>query len=157
MTARRPLAVLAAALAALAVASPAAARSGLTVTFMEQDFMCTLCHEALDVSQSPEADAERAEIGRLIYQGDNRAQIDRAMVAQFGPAVLAVPKADGFNIVFYVLPPVLLAWALAALAILLPRWRRRTRAAAGEDPAPHSELSAEESRRLEDELARFDA
>jgi cytochrome c-type biogenesis protein CcmH len=164
VSARRLLAAAAGALtlalAPLAAPAAAAPRPGLTVTGMEQDFMCVVCREALDVAQAPEADSERTEIGRLIGLGDTRAQIDRAMVAQFGSAVLALPKAQGFNVVLYVLPPVLVAAGLAALAVLLPRWRRRARAGSGGEeaeaapagPAPGSA----EARRLEEELARYD-
>jgi cytochrome c-type biogenesis protein CcmH len=149
---------LAVAISALALAGPggAAPRAGLTLTGMEQDFMCVICHEALDVSQSPEADQERSVISTLIARGETRAQIDRAMVAEYGSAVLAVPKARGFNIVFYVIPPVLVLAGLLALAVLLPRWRRRARAVAAEAKAAPPTLDTAEAKRLEEELARYD-
>ena len=52
------------------------------------------------------------------------------MVAQYGPAVLAKPPASGFNLVIYVLPPVLVAIGVVTLLIAIPRWRRRSRLAA---------------------------
>lgn len=168
MRARRPAAVAVAAvlaglLAALTLAAPAtptafaaAPHQRLTLPLMEQDFMCVVCHEALDVAQAPEADQERQEISRLLAQGDTRAQIDREMVVQYGSAVLAVPKAKGFNILFYVLPPVLVAAALATLAVLLPRWRRRARAAAAAGAtAPPPVLDHDAAERLDEELARY--
>jgi cytochrome c-type biogenesis protein CcmH len=143
---------------ALAFSAPAAAapRPGLTVTGMETDFMCVVCHEALNVAQAPEADQERAEIGRLIAQGESRAQIDSAMVAQYGSSVLAEPKAQGFNVVLYVLPPALVLAGVASLAVLLPRWRRRARADAAETVAAGATLDAADAKRLDEELARYD-
>jgi cytochrome c-type biogenesis protein CcmH len=123
---------------------------------MEPDFMCVVCHEALDVSQSPQADQERSFITTLIAQGKNRAQIDDAMVAQYGSAVLAVPKARGFNVVFYVLPPVLVLAGVLSLAVLLPRWRRRARAAAAGPAPPGAALDGADAQRLDEELARYD-
>jgi cytochrome c-type biogenesis protein CcmH len=151
--------LLALAGSALAFAGPAAAapRPGLTVTGMETDFMCVVCHEALNVSQAPEADQERSTISGLIAEGDTRAQIDSAMVAQYGSSVLAEPTAQGFNVVLYVLPPVLVLAGLAALAVVLPRWRRRARAAAAaETEIAGPPLDAADAKRLDEELARYD-
>ncbi|HWF36220.1 MAG TPA: cytochrome c-type biogenesis protein CcmH [Solirubrobacteraceae bacterium] len=146
------------ALAALVMAAPVAAAPGrgLTVTELEPNYMCTVCHEPLNASQSPEAAQERAVIGSLIAQGDTAAQIETAMVAQYGPAVLAVPSASGFNAVLYILPPVVLLAALGSLAVLLPRWRRRGRAAEALAVPGASALDSADAERLEEELARYD-
>jgi cytochrome c-type biogenesis protein CcmH len=149
------LAVILAALAVTAAAAAAAGR-GLTVTELEPNYMCTVCHEPLNASQSPEAAQERAVIGSLIAQGDTAAQIETAMVAQYGPAVLAVPSASGFNAVLYILPPVVLLVAVASLAVLLPRWRRRGRAAEALAVPAESALDRADAKRLDEELARYD-
>jgi hypothetical protein len=44
---------------------------------------------------------------------------------------------------------------LAALAVLLPRWRRRARAQ-GQGTGPAPTLSAADSERLDNDLRRFD-
>jgi cytochrome c-type biogenesis protein CcmH/NrfF len=144
--------------AALAIVAPVAVArtSGLTVTELEPDFMCVLCHEPLNASQAPQADQERATIGRLLAQGKTRAQIDDAMVANYGTAVLALPPATGFNAALYILPPVALVLALASLAVALPRWRRRGRAAAAVAPPRETVLDSADAQRLDDELARYD-
>jgi cytochrome c-type biogenesis protein CcmH len=150
--------LLAVMLAALTVSAAAAAAPGrgLTVTELEPNYMCTVCHEPLNASQSPEAAQERAVIGSLIAQGDTAAQIETAMVAQYGPAVLAVPSASGFNTVLYILPPVVLLAALASLAVLLPRWRRRGRAAEALAAPAESALDRADAKRLDEDLARYD-
>ena len=63
--------------------SPPRPRTSLTAIW--NDVMCVSCHEPLAVAQSPQAIAERNYIRRLVAQGDTKAQIERALVAQYGP------------------------------------------------------------------------
>lgn len=117
--------------------------------------MCLVCHTPLAVSESPQANAERDFIRSLVARGETKEQIKATLVAQYGPGVLALPKARGFNLTIYILPPAVLLIGLAALALTLPRWRRRTRAAtASATPAPAP--SPADTARLDQDLARFD-
>jgi cytochrome c-type biogenesis protein CcmH len=156
---RRPVPVLLLALAlALATAlSPAAAMAApprASLTQIENDVMCVACHESLAVAQSPEAFSERAYIRQLIAQGMTRSQIERELVAQYGPAVLGKPPARGFNLLIYVLPPVLLAIGIATLLVTIPKWRQRSRLAASSPLPAGPALDASDARRLEEDLAR---
>ncbi len=146
------LTLLAGLAAAVAVAAP---KERASLTNIENDVMCVVCNTPLAVSQSPQADAERQFINGLIAQGETKAQIERALVAQYGPSVLALPPAHGFNLTVYVLPPAILLVGIAALVVVLPRWRRRTRAAPTTDAAV-APLAPAEQRRLEEDLARHD-
>ncbi len=143
-----------AALATLAAsAQPAAALPArASLTDIANDVMCVSCHESLAVAQSPQAYAERAYIRTLISQGLDKQQIERQLVAQYGPAVLGRPPARGFNLTVYILPPAMLLIGLATLAVILPRWRRR--AASAGAPAQAPVLSAADSARLQEDLAR---
>lgn len=144
-----------AALAALALAAPplaAAATPRASLPDIENDVMCVICNEPLAVSQSPQADRERAFISNLIDKGYTKHQIEQALVAQYGPSVLALPPAHGFNLTVYVLPPAILVLGAGALAFALPRWRRRTRAATERSPAPA--LDPSDAHRLDEDLAR---
>jgi hypothetical protein len=69
--------------------------------------------------------------------------------------VLGLPGAHGFDLAAYLVPLAVVLALLAALALLLPRWRRRTRAqwAGGESRAA---LEAGDAARLNADLARFD-
>jgi cytochrome c-type biogenesis protein CcmH len=140
--------------AALAPAPAAAATPKASFTEIEQDVMCIACHEPLAVAQSPEAFSERAYIRQLINKGLSKKQIEKQLVVQYGPAILAKPPAHGFNLVIYVLPPVLLAIAIGALAVTLPKWRRRSRSAAASPSRAGPELDPEDARRLDEDLAR---
>jgi cytochrome c-type biogenesis protein CcmH len=143
---------------ALATAIPAAAAAATpraSLTDIENDVMCVVCKTPLAVSQAPEADRERAFINLLIAKSETKSQIERALVAQYGPAVLGLPPAHGFNLTVYVLPPALVLLGAAALAFTLPRWRRRTRASAATSTAGSSPPKPSDARRLEDELSRY--
>jgi cytochrome c-type biogenesis protein CcmH len=141
--------------AALALAAPTSAvgtTPRASLTDVENDVMCVVCNEPLAVSQSPQADRERAFINNLIAKGYTKHQIEHAMVAQYGPSVLALPPAHGFNLTVYVLPPAIVLLGAGALAFALPRWRRRTRAADKSDPLPT--LDPADAHRLDEDLAR---
>jgi cytochrome c-type biogenesis protein CcmH/NrfF len=157
MTTRRPsfasLIVLAMALLPPSVASAAGARASLTD--IENDVMCVECHEPLAVAQSPQAYAERNFIRGLIAQGATKTQIERQLVAQYGPAVLGKPPARGFNLTVYVLPPAIALIGIATLALTLPRWRRRAQQGRSPPIAPAPRLSPADERRLDDELSQF--
>jgi cytochrome c-type biogenesis protein CcmH/NrfF len=162
--------------ATLAAGIAAAATPKTTLPAVESQVMCTVCGTPLNLAQGPEADRERAFIQQRIDAGETADQVKRDMVAQYGPAVLALPKAHGFNVAVYVVPPVALAAVAIALAVAVPRWRRRGQRppseAAGragdagpagpatdrpEAPeAASPQPGTAESRRLDEELARFD-
>jgi cytochrome c-type biogenesis protein CcmH len=156
---RRAAALIAVALvAAWSPAAVAAATPRASLTDIENDVMCVVCNTPLAVSQAPEANRERAFINNLIAQGETKAQIERALVAQYGPSVLALPPAHGFNLTVYILPPAVVLLGIAALAYALPKWRRRTReAAAAEVLRPAPSLDPVEAERLEEDLARHES
>jgi cytochrome c-type biogenesis protein CcmH len=163
MSPRRAAGRLAAPIAALVLAIASgptlAAQPQTTLPAMEQQVMCVVCRTPLAVANGPQADAERGKIRQLIAQGLSEQQIKDALVVQYGDRALALPKDDGFNLAVYLVPLLIVAVALALLALALPRWRRRARAHAagwaGSGPAPPA-LSAEDSRRLDEDLARRD-
>jgi cytochrome c-type biogenesis protein CcmH len=156
--------VVLSALAALALLAPplgafsaAAATRRTTLPAVEAQVMCVTCKIPLPVAQSPQADRERAYIQSLIDQGAGMAQIKRELVYQYGPAVLALPSSHGFDLAAYLVPVAVVLALLATLAVLLPRWRRRARAAQGAGTAePSPALSPADAARLEADMARFD-
>ncbi len=134
--------------------SPArAAASKVSFTQLENELMCVACHESLAVAQSPEAFSERQYIRDLIAQGESAGEIKRNMVEQYGQAVLAVPPAHGFNLVVYVLPPVLVGIGILGLVLTVPKWRRRARQT-GPDTAA-APLDPDDVRRLNEDLGRY--
>lgn len=149
----RQLALVSALLALLAAPSAAGART--TLPDIENEVMCVVCNVPLSIAgDAPQAVQEREFISRLAARGRSKGQIKAALVAQYGPAVLADPGTSGIGLAAYVVPPVLLVLAVALLAVLLPRWRRRSRAPA--PAAAGAPLDAADAQRLDEELARFD-
>ncbi len=146
---------LALATAPSTAAAAAAAAPRASLTDIESDVMCTSCREPLEVAQSPQADSERAYIRGLIAQGETKSQILNNLVAQYGTAVLGKPPAHGFNLTVYIIPPAILVLGAAILAFTLPRWRRRTRAAARAPAAPVDTLDPADAERLDQELSQF--
>ena len=102
-------------------AAAPAARASLPA--IERQVMCVTCKIPLNLAQSPQADRERALIGRLIAQGRSEAQIKRALVAQYGRAVLALPSASGFGVLAYAVPLAV----VTTVTVVTFRWTRRDR------------------------------
>jgi cytochrome c-type biogenesis protein CcmH len=139
----------------IAGVATAAAASRPSLPVIERQVMCVTCKIPLNVAQSLQADRERAFIRELIQAGRNEAAIKRALVGQYGPAVLGLPSTHGFDASAYIVPLVVVLALLALLLALLPRWRRQARAQAhaGASTAPLPETDAA---RLDADLARFD-
>jgi cytochrome c-type biogenesis protein CcmH len=161
---RRPLgslgALAAVAAAAVSTAVPAAAASPVpartSLPVIERQVMCVTCKIPLNVAESPQADRERAFIQSLIEQGYTEAQIKQALVGQYGAAVLGLPVRHGFDLAAYLVPLAVLVALLAALVVLLPRWRRHARGQAERDKPHRPTLDPSEAARLDADLARFD-
>lgn len=154
------LAVLAVALAVPAVAR--AAENPPTLKELESEIMCPICNTTLELSNSPAANQIRREIERDIAAGKSESEIKAALVDQFGPAVLASPPAEGFNLLAWLLPLGGGLVAVVGLGWAARRWRgaRAPGEPAAEGPtangrAPVADRDLE--RRLDEELARFDA
>jgi cytochrome c-type biogenesis protein CcmH len=141
--------------AALALAlAPAAVAAELRASLpdIEDEVMCLQCGTALNVSTAPVAERQRDFIRRRIAQGQTKEQIKQALVAEFGPAVLAVPEDDGFSIAAWLVPALLVAGGIAGVLLTARRWRHA--GDSGAVPAPR--LSPDDERRLDAELAAFD-
>lgn len=156
----RRVALALAVLAALAIA-PSAVQAAPTprtsLHAVESEVMCVSCGVPLAIAESPQADAERREITRLIAQGKTKQEILDSLVVTYGDRVLASPKDEGFGLAAYLVPIALVLAMLAGLAIALPRWRRnRDDAENGTPAAAGPALSDADSQRLAEDLARYD-
>ena len=133
----------------------AAAAPRASLPDIEDEVMCPSCGVALNQAFNPQAERERDFIRAQIEQGRSKEEIKQALVAEFGPRVLATPQTDdsSFNWAAYLVP--LGAVAVGAVAILIGLRRWRARPAAG--PGQHvPELSPADSARLERDLSKYD-
>lgn len=117
--------------------------------------MCVTCKVALDESEAPQANTEREYIQSLINRGEDETEIKRALVAQYGPTVLGLPSAHGFDLAVYLVPALVVLGLVMTVLLLIPSWRRRARAQAGATGSTAA-LGAEDAAKLEADLARFD-
>jgi cytochrome c-type biogenesis protein CcmH len=154
--ARRAL-LVALGLLALLVPASLAETADWTVAGIQTELMCPTCKgEWLDLSTAPAANRVRAYLERAHADGWSKARVKRALVAQFGPQVLAAPPRSGFGLVAWV-APIAAVLAGAVLAVWLARrWLRRRApaepAVVDDDPVHRAALEAQ----LDDELARFE-
>jgi cytochrome c-type biogenesis protein CcmH/NrfF len=145
-------------LAALAFAGPAvASEQHPTLPEIEGEVLCTVCNEPLDMSSGPFADRERAVIRHWIAAGLTKSQIEDKLVQQFGRNVLLSPPTSGFNVIAWVLP---IAGGIAAALVLAFgawRWSRGRNASEPLEEPPAARIEPDLERRLDEELARYDA
>ncbi|HXV33001.1 MAG TPA: cytochrome c-type biogenesis protein CcmH [Gaiellaceae bacterium] len=153
MTRRLAFAAVAAAL--LAAGCGGGGDEQPTLAELEKKFICPTCQTTLELSNAPVADRMRDFIRARLAAGDSEEEIEEALVAQFGEAVLASPPKEGFNLLAWVLPLAGGAIAIAAVAVALRRWSR-SRPGAAAPAAGGPPLDPELERRVDEELARFD-
>lgn len=159
---RRPARMILRFLTALALAlSLAAPASGSerqpTLSELEREVFCPTCRTLLEQSHAPIAERMRAFIRTRIAAGDTKSEIKARLVADFGQSVLAAPPARGFNLLVWILPIGGLLGAGAVIGLVVWRWRT---ASAADGPAPlgiDPQIDRDIERRLDEELARFDA
>lgn len=150
------LASLALLLASLAGPAAALAQScpQTTLADIEDEVMCPICGTPLALAtEAPQAQRQRAYIERQIAGCRSKDQIKRALVAQFGPSVLALPgdgDDDGVgDVLVYAVPVVAIVLALGAITLAVLRWR-------GGGAAPSAGPPTADSGRLESDMRRYD-
>lgn len=151
--------LLLAAVALLALALPAGAAVAAdcpktTLAAVEAEVMCPVCGTPLGLAtEAPQANRERAFIQRLVERCRSKEEIKEILVAQYGPGVLALPEAEGFNLGAYLVPALAVLLAAGGIAVAARRWR-------GGGGGPSAEAGpAEESaagKRLDADLERYE-
>jgi cytochrome c-type biogenesis protein CcmH len=114
--------------------------------------MCPICGTTLGLSGSPAAEREREFIREQIALGLDKEEIKDALVAEYGPEVLAVPETAGFDLAAWVVPGLALIAGAGALAVGIRRWRRD----GSDDEPPPASGSAGDEEQLATDLGRYD-
>jgi cytochrome c-type biogenesis protein CcmH len=142
----------------LAAAAPAAAsEQHPTLAELERELVCPTCKTTLQMSNAPVAERMRAFIRQRIAAGDTKSEIKDKLVAQFGESVLAAPPARGFNLLAWLVPIVGGLIAVVVVAMLARRWSRGRAGAPAGPSADGRPLDPGLERRVDEELARFEA
>jgi cytochrome c-type biogenesis protein CcmH len=157
MSARAALAaLLVVALLAPAPLSANAATPQTSLSEISSEVMCPVCGTLLELAESPQALREKAFVSRLVAEGKSKDEIKDALVTEYGTEVLALPQGSGFDLSAYLVPIIAFVIAVIALAIGVLRWRRAGASHDREEPAAADGPSAEDSERLDADLARYD-
>ena len=119
---------------------------------LEAELVCPVCETTLDQSNAPVAERMKLYIRERIAAGDTEQEIKDALVAQFGPGVLASTGGGGLGALAWLVPLVALAAGAVVVTVLVRGWSRRRAS-----PEPAQPIDPELDRRLDEELARFDA
>jgi cytochrome c-type biogenesis protein CcmH len=137
---------------ALTAAAGARAAEPPSAADLEAELVCPVCETTLDQSNAPVAERMKDYIRVRIAAGDSEDEIKDALVAEFGPGVLATPPEGGFGLLAWLLPLAALVAGAIVVALLVRTWaRRRPKADALAEP-----LDPELDRRVDEELARFE-
>ena len=68
----------------------------------------------------------RKELKAAMDRGDSDKVILAGFVSKYGPTVLSAPTTTGFNRVAWIMPPVIFIVGLAAVVLVVRKWKRRT-------------------------------
>ena len=159
MRPRRALAAwlgVAIALLTIGATSASAATPQTSLSEISSEVMCPVCGTLLELAESPQALREKAFVSRLVNEGKSKNQIKDELVAEYGTEVLALPQDSGFDLSAYLVPIIAFVIAVIALTIGVLRWRRAGGPPGGGGTTGADGPSAEESERLDADLARYD-
>jgi cytochrome c-type biogenesis protein CcmH len=120
--------------AAAPPAQPDAAEA--RVRALEAKLMAPCCYtQTIDLHESDIARQMRSEVRAWVAQGLSDQQILDRYVARYGPRILAVPPAQGFNRLLYWMPYLVALVLLVGVCLTLWVWYRRGHGPGGE-PLP---------------------
>ena len=130
-----------------------AAGGAASLPDIEDEVMCVICGTALNVSSAPAAERQREFIRRRIAEGDTKAEVKAALVAEYGEDVLALPERAGLDLGAYLVPALAVLLGLGGVALVVRRGRSR--------PEPESALADDaldpaDAARLDADLAAYD-
>jgi cytochrome c-type biogenesis protein CcmH len=150
---RRTLIVAALASVVSAGASSAAvAEQRASLPDIEDEVMCPICGTLLAHSEAPQAERERALIRKLIERGESKEEIKDALVAEYGPRVLATPSGEGFDLLAWLVPGTVILLAAGAVVYGLRRVLRET----SRRPLEPEPLDPDDAARLDADLRRHE-
>lgn len=134
----------------------AAATPQANLPEIEDEVMCPICGTLLGLSRAPAAERQRVFIRKLINEGATEQEIKDALVVEYGPQVLALPDDEGINVWAYIVPVAI--FVIAALAVLwaVISWRRNRRREPPGPGSPSGGPTADDSSRLDRDMARYD-
>jgi len=96
----------------------------------------------------------KAQIARLLAEGRTKGEILDLFVAKYGERILARPRARGFNLLAYIMPPLILLAGGLLLVYFISRIKGQLAPQAG--PADHKPYGDEFLERISREMQELD-
>lgn len=147
--------VIAGAGIATAGASAQAPEPKTTLPDVEDEVMCPVCGTTLELaSDAKQANDQRELIRGLIAQGLTKEEIKDELVSEFGPEVIATPSTEGFDLAAWLVPGLAVVAGGIAAFVGLRRWRGAAAASSGPGAPPGE--SADDRKRLDEDLRRYE-
>lgn len=114
---------------------------------LTQELRCPKCqNQSIADSHAPIASDMRAEVHRLVQQGESNEAIMNAMTSRFGEFVRYRPELDKRTFLLWFTPLIVILVGIAAVSVVVIRSRRSR-------PDDSSVLSAADQARLDEWLA----
>ncbi|MCB0161282.1 MAG: cytochrome c-type biogenesis protein CcmH [Caldilineaceae bacterium] len=151
---------------ALVIAAPVLAQDAATsdvtpddVNAVARQLWCPLCSGVrLDACELKACDQMKDEIAIKLGEGEDVDAIKQYFVNQYGPQVLGEPPREGFNLLAWVLPVLVLLGGGVFLVTVGRRMLRRDEPAAAVPPPGDDSMAAKDpyDQRLDEELKAYD-
>jgi len=92
---------------------------------LEKQLICPICPgETLDQSFVQISQDMKRILREKLQEGEDEGQIKDFFVARYGTSVLAAPPRSGFNLVTWIVPPLLIALGVVGLFFVMRKMRR---------------------------------
>lgn len=122
--------LVAPAIAAVMMISMGASTDASRVSNLSQQLMCVCgCNEILgncNHESCPDSPVMLAELRKDVAKGMSDQAVFKAFQAEYGATVLAAPMLTRFNVVAWVMPPLLLVLGIFGVMALVRKWRLRS-------------------------------
>ena len=109
---------------------------------INKTLMCPICpSETIDQSQVTLAKQMRVMVREQLSDGQNREQILEYFVDRYGPGILAAPPKKGFNLLAWVVPPIILVIGTFIVTLTVAGMKKNTSSGNDNaDPLPNPDL-----------------
>jgi cytochrome c-type biogenesis protein CcmH len=124
----------------LLVTAPVLAQGGDPKEQLLKELWCPICNGIrLDVCEQKVCEQMRAMIDQELASGKTPEQIKAQFIDLYGPVVLGEPPREGFNLIAWIMPVVLLIGGITAAVLIT---RRRSPQAMPVPAAPAASVAA---------------
>lgn len=134
-------------------AIPVAAQEGDPAKELQQELWCPICQGVrLDVCEQKVCEQMRDMIDNDLAAGKSTDEIKADFIEFYGPVVLGEPPREGFNLLAWIVPVLLVIGSLLFVVLLTRRWSRK----GTQEPVSATATTTSDSTVDEDYLARVE-